>query len=460
MSSFVAQVGNPATQQQSEKGYVVMPISVREVQLGDLPIIAEMMHNALEPFYGGDHRAHAKRIVETAAAGGVDAKGHFSAAQIMYVAEDDGTTVGLLNFVVKHQGTLKISPLIVAEQSRGQGISSLLFERVFAYAHTNSVRQIYCTVSAKNTLALGYFLAHGFERAGMARNHYRSDLDEVMLYKIVEHVGTVIYEPIISVRPLTPEDEPQVRKLVIERLSPNFEGVNDAWVDALFAGYLRRDSNDPNEKYKLIWVAKAPDGKVLAVAAATPKKGQPIKLMPFVAETIEAFAALAAELPGLLVEDGHKLYTHTVPSSVEVEILQHHRWQIEAMMPEAYKPGIVTQQWGLVLGGEVMKTMRVKRQYFDAIMAGTKPLEVRVGYDNIKKIKQGEQIKLECGRVSGVIQVVEVRVYDTFADMLAKENPAHVVPDNPTGALRVLRSIYPTDKEKLGVYVLQIRVVK
>lgn len=41
-------------------------IHVREVQLDDLPVVAEMMHNALDPFYGGDHRAHAKRIVETA----------------------------------------------------------------------------------------------------------------------------------------------------------------------------------------------------------------------------------------------------------------------------------------------------------------------------------------------------------------------------------------------------------
>lgn len=31
-------------------------IQVRSVELGDLPVVAEMMHNALDPFYGGDHR--------------------------------------------------------------------------------------------------------------------------------------------------------------------------------------------------------------------------------------------------------------------------------------------------------------------------------------------------------------------------------------------------------------------
>ena len=86
-------------------------MKVRRVGDSDLPVIAEMMHQALEPFYGGDHRAHAKRIVETSVNGSLDAKGHFSASQVMYVAEDEGQIVGILNFVVKHQGTLKISPL-------------------------------------------------------------------------------------------------------------------------------------------------------------------------------------------------------------------------------------------------------------------------------------------------------------------------------------------------------------
>jgi ASC-1-like (ASCH) protein/predicted GNAT family acetyltransferase len=378
----------------------------------------------------------------------------------MYVAELDGDIVGILNFVVKHQGTLKISPLIVRQTERGQGISRMLFEKVFEYARKHDVRQIYCTVSERNMVALGYFLAHGFVRAGKALRQYRTDMDEIMLYKIVEHLDLPLNETIISILPLTEEDKPQVRKLVLDRLVPNFEGVNDSWVDALFAGYDRRDSGDPNEKYKLMWVAKASDGTILGVAAATPKKGEPIKLMPLTASTIEAFWALVAELPGLLSSYGHKLYTHAVPSSVEVETFQHHGWQIEAMMPESYKSGVVAQQWGLILEGDTMKTMRVKRQYFDAIMAGTKPLEVRIGYNSIRKIAAGDQIRLECARLAGIVQVVAVRVYDTFAEMFDKEEAGHIVPENPQGALKVLQGIYPPDKEALGVYVLQLKVIR
>lgn len=248
---------------------------IRGVNIDDLPVVAELMHEALEPYYGGDHRAHAKRIVETAARGSGDDKGHFSAAQVMYVVEEDGVIVGILNFVVKHQGTLKISPLIVREEARCKGVSRLLLEKMEEYAREHHVRQLYCTVSARNKIALEYFLSHGYVRAGVASKHYRPDTDEIMLYKLTGHDEPVHEERVISVLPLTESDEPQVRQLVISRLSPHFEGVNDRWVDALFAGYARRDTLDPNEKYKFIWVAKAPDGTVLGVAAATPKKGTP-----------------------------------------------------------------------------------------------------------------------------------------------------------------------------------------
>lgn len=441
---------------------LLVMIQVRRVRFSDLPVIAEMMHTHLDPFYGGDHRAHAKRIVETASEGNKDQKGHFSAEQLMYVAVDDedDNIVGILNFVSKYQGTVKISPLIVREEARGQGVSRMLLRKLDEYTKQHQVRQVYCTVSAQNTLALSFFLAQGYVRAGVASRHYRANTDEVMLYKIVEHDGVYPEERTISIRPLEKADEQQVRDLIISRLSPYFNGINDRWVNALFEGYTRKDTRDPNEKYKLIWVAKSPDGSVLGVAAATPKKGEPIKLMPLVAEDIQAFSALVTELPNHLREYGHKLYTHTVPTSVEVETFQHHGWRIEAMMPEAYKQGVVTQQWGLVMEEAVMRTMRVKRQYFNAIMAGTKPLEVRVGYDNIKRIKTGERIRLECGRHFGIVEVASIRIYPTFTEMLKNEKAEHVVPDDPTKALDILQGIYPKEKEKLGVYVFQFTVIQ
>mgnify|MGYP001774092305 CR=1 FL=1 len=432
---------------------------IRFVRQDDLLEIAEIMHNALEPYYGGDHKAHAKRIVETASSQQEDSKGHFSHSQIMYVAEEDGKIIGLLNFVVKYQGTIKISPLILISEARGRGISKLLMAKVQDYAEKYKVRHIYCTVAEKNELALSYFLNNGFINAGKAINHYRLDMNEIMLYKVVQHEKEYIEERTISVVPMEESDKDKVRTLILDRLTSYFNGVDDRWVDALFEGYARKGSLDPNEKYKIIWVAKTNKGEVLGVVAATPKKGDPIKLMPMIACNIQAFSAFLIDLPHILREYGHKVYTHTVPTSIEVETLQYYGWNLEAMMPEAYKEGITTQQWGLVLEGEIMKNMRVKFKYFKAIISGEKPLEVRVGYDSIKKIKPGDNIKLECGKESRIVKVKDVRIYNSFKKMLENEEASHIVPDNPAEALAILQGIYSPNKEKLGVYVLEVNPV-
>lgn len=130
------------------------------------------------------------------------------------------------------------------------------------------------------------------------------------------------------------------------------------------------------------------------------------------------------------------------------------------MMPEAYKRGVVTQQWGLVMETTIMRMMRVRRLYFNAILSSTKPLEVRVGYGNIKKIQKGEHIRLECGRHHGIVEVSDVRTYSTFSEMLKHEKAGHIIPDDPAGALNILRSIYPKEKENLGVYVFEFKVIK
>ena len=330
--------------------------TIRKVVIDDLPVVAEMMHNALEPYYGGDHRAHAKRIVEASGNGTEDNNGHFSAAQHMYVALQNSIIIGILNFVVKYQSTIKISPLIVRKEARGQGVGRALLKKMYEYASSYKMRQIYCTVSARNTLALNFFIAQKYIKAGIAHRHYRPDTDEIMLYKVMEYDETLPEEQTISVLPLAKEDEEQVKKLVIKRLAPFFDDIGDRWVQSMFDGYTRRYTSDPNEKYKLIWVAKSPDGTILGVAIAIPKKGEPIKIMPIVAENIQAFSALVSELPHLLSYCGHKLYTHTVPTSAEVEVFQHHGWSIEAMMPEAYKCNVVTQQWGLILEKKVSRT--------------------------------------------------------------------------------------------------------
>ena len=439
---------------------VINDVTIRSAAADDFEWVADLMVRALSPFYDGDHRAHAQRIFDTHMKGGIDHVGHFSAGQYMFIAEQNGQPVGLIHVVEKKQETVKISPLIVSTHYRGKlGIGSMLLKHAEDFARGLGARQLYCTVASPNQKALQFFLRKGFRITGTAKDHYKHGVDEHMLYKqLVDEAG--FDSPNVSVIPFDEEKHANgARDLILSQMSDVFRGVDDDWVDALFAGYKRKELGDVNAKFKIIFTAEC-GGEVVGIAGATPKKGQPIKLMPLVAKSEAAFEALVIDLQGLLLDYGHKLYVHLVPEPWQVACLQRHGWTLEGVFPGGYAPNSVVQQWGLNFNkeGATVRKMRIKRPYFDAIMSGRKTLEVRVGYDNIKRLKAGELLQLETGHTSGVVRIKSIRVYDNFADMLATEPWREIVPqvNDQTAALRLLREIYPSHKERLGVHVIEV----
>ena len=439
---------------------VINNVVIRSARADDFEWVADLMVRALSPFYDGDHRAHAQRIFDTHMEGGVDHVGHFSAGQYMFIAEQDGQRVGIIHVVEKKQETVKISPLIVSTDYRGKlGIGSMLLKHAEDFARNLGARQLYCTVASPNQKALQFFLRKGFHITGTAKDHYKQGVDEHMLYKqLVDEAG--FDSPNVSVIPFDEEKHAEgARKLILSQMSDVFRGVDNDWVDALFAGYKRKELGDVNAKYKIIFTAEC-GGQVVGIAGATPKKGQPIKLMPLVASSEAAFEALVIDLQGLLADYGHKLYVHLVPEPWQVACLQRHGWTLEGVFPGGYAPNSVVQQWGLNFNkeGATVRKMRIKRPYFDAIMSGRKTLEVRVGYDSIKRLKAGELLQLETGHTSGVVRIKSIRVYDNFADMLATEPWREIVPqvNNEATALQLLREIYPASKERLGVHVIEV----
>lgn len=437
----------------------VSNIVVREANANDFEWVADLMVRALTPFYDGDHRAHARRIFDAHIAGGIDRVGQFSSGQHMFIAESgDGQPAGVIHVVNKKQGTVKISPLIVDTAYRGKmGVGSVLLKHAEDFARSLGSRQIYCTVAAPNKKALGFFLKKGFRVTGTAKDHYKVGIDEHMLYKqLVDEAG--FDSPNISVVPFDESQADSARALILSQMSDAFNGVDNDWVDALFAGYRRRELGDVNAKFKIIFTAEC-DGKVVGVAGATPKKGRPIKLMPLVASSEAAFEALVVDLQGLLEDYGHKLYVHLVPEPWQVACLQRHGWSLEGVFPGGYAPASVVQQWGLSLQkGSPVRKMRIKKPYYDAIMSGRKTLEVRVGYNSIKRLKAGGLLQLETGHTSGVVRIRAIRIYDNFADMLAAEPWRQIVPQarDAEEALHLLRKIYPARKERLGIHVIEI----
>ncbi len=435
-------------------------VDIRKAKIGDVDFVSRLMTEALEPFYDGDPQAHARRIFTAHINGNVDSVGQFSLLQYIFIAEVNHHLAGMIHLVVKKQGTVKISPLIVAPEYRGQfGIGGKLLRHTEDFARKHHARQLYCTVAAQNQDTLKFLLRKGFHLAGKAQNHYKPGIDECMLYKPLDQSAA----PDLSDISIVPFDEKKhaaaARQLILSRVGSDFNGVDDTWVDALFASYQRCESRDVNAKYKLIFIAEQ-DRKVVGLVVATPKKGQPIKIMPLVAKSGAVFEVLVANLPRLLAGYGHKLYVHLVPEPWQIACLQRHDWTIEGMFPGGYAPNSVVQQWGISLNkkGVPMRKMRIKKPYFDGIMSGRKTLEVRIGYNSIKRLKEGQLLQLENGHASGVVRIKSIRIYDTFADMLATEPWREIVPQakSKEEALHLLHKIYPPHKERLGVHVIEV----
>lgn len=333
-------------------------VNIRKAKAGDVDFVSRLMTETLGPFYNGDHRAHARQIFTTHINGNVDSVGQFSLLQYIFIAEVNHHPAGMIHLVVKKQGTVKISPLIVAPEYRGQfGIGSKLLRHAEDFACKHHARQLYCTVAAQNQDTLKFLLRKGFHLAGKAQDHYKPGIDECMLYKSLSQ-GLA---PDLSDISIVPFDEKKhaaaARQLILSQVGSDFNGVDDTWVNALFASYQRRESRDVNAKYKLIFIAEQ-DRKVVGVVVATPKKGRPIKIMPLVAKSEAVFEALVANLPQLLAGYGHKLYVHLVPEPWQVACLQRHSWTIEGLFTEGYALDVTVQQWGLRIKKRDIKKAR------------------------------------------------------------------------------------------------------
>jgi len=104
-----------------------------------------------------------------------------------------------------------------------------------------------------------------------------------------------------------------------------------------------------------------------------------------------------------------------------------------------------------------IKTLWVKPEYLQDILAGRKRVEVRVGYSNIMRLQPGDYLRLNDSQLAVIRRVAH---YQNFEELLAHEDCATIAPDlEAQSLLTVLRTLYPPEKEMLGAVALEIELV-
>ncbi|MFE0155832.1 ASCH domain-containing protein [Nonomuraea sp. NPDC059007] len=107
------------------------------------------------------------------------------------------------------------------------------------------------------------------------------------------------------------------------------------------------------------------------------------------------------------------------------------------------------------------REMNLYRRYFDLVADGSKTVEVRVQYPNLRTLKAGDHIRFVCGRDDALTRVIRVARYTSFEEMLDAEGPEQVNPTSPREQqLADIRRIYGPEKEALGVLAIEIELIE
>jgi ASC-1-like (ASCH) protein len=154
--------------------------------------------------------------------------------------------------------------------------------------------------------------------------------------------------------------------------------------------------------------------------------------------------------------------TNCSASADETITVSQRGWKLDIAMPAAYHPQRVVQQCSIEPDEDShVRVIRIKKRFLDQVKAGRKTLELRVGYPNILSIQPGQCMRMLSGTEEQVVTVNDVRKYTSHAAMFGAEDCTRIVPDvtSRTDMMRLLQKVYPPDKKKLGVVILDIEAV-
>lgn len=103
----------------------------------------------------------------------------------------------------------------------------------------------------------------------------------------------------------------------------------------------------------------------------------------------------------------------------------------------------------------------IGRENYKLIEKGIKTFDVRVGYSDIKLAKNGDTVTYR-GHTNEKYEIIRVTYYQDLIEMLDTEKECQkIVPGvSKYKALEILQAIYPEEKEKLGIYLFELKKIE
>lgn len=107
-------------------------------------------------------------------------------------------------------------------------------------------------------------------------------------------------------------------------------------------------------------------------------------------------------------------------------------------------------------------SLNLRKPYFDLIAAGSKTIEIRVGYPKIRKMAAGDALRFASGDATLDTRITDLHEYRSFEEMLDAEDNASIGEPGMSRdeLLSACRDIYPPKKEALGVFAIHLELAQ
>src|SRR5262249_13848954 len=109
------------------------------------------------------------------------------------------------------------------------------------------------------------------------------------------------------------------------------------------------------------------------------------------------------------------------------------------------------------------REINIRKEYLKLIIDGVKTVEIRVGYPRMRSIQLGQELTFVSGDQRVPTTVKRVTEYPSFEEMLDREDARSIGGDlgeSRENLLAVIKSIYPPEKERLGVLAIEIELAR
>ena len=288
---------------------------------------------------------------------GFDKYGFFTKRKEVWVLKDrEKGVVGYQGVSMKRGGSVKINPVIIKEEFRGQGMGTYMQAKIQEIYAVAGFRKVYATFSFNAPAMFQIFIMDlGWDVEAILRDQYKVGSHDFVGGRIFKPAQ----KPVLSFRygkessrkievtsNISSVDCSQYERFIVSRMQPHYDEIDVSFARSIVDATERFSARGFEVKGKKVFVAL--DGtEVVGTLVTTPKRGGAVKFSPILLD--DKFAS--QENISLLIKTAVEFYAkettarkpYAIVPFTDIDIIRAllgEGFTSEGTLREAYKEGV------------------------------------------------------------------------------------------------------------------------